>query len=323
MNSSLPLAALFPGQGSQYPGMSKTLMDNFPFCGEFYEEASDALKIDLLKLCQEGPSDELQLTHNAQPALLATSFSWFKVLQKELSFKPAAAAGHSLGEYSALTSAEALLLSDAISLVRKRGELMQKAVPVGVGKMVAVIGLDDEVIKNLCKKASESEASLVVPANFNAPSQVVVAGHAAAVDRFSVLASDSTKPEQKARKLIPLNVSAPFHCPLMTPTAQDFEAFLQAAKWSDPAFPVVSNLDAQMRNTGNLIPLLRDQIDHPVLWTQCLQTLNKNHITHFIELGPSRVLTGLVKRTLENPTVFSIDSIEDFNKFELFLKELN
>lgn len=319
--STPSLAALFPGQGSQYPGMSQALLEHFPYCKIFYEEASDALKTDLLKLCHEGPSEELQLTQNAQPALLVTSFSWFQVLQKELSFSPAAAAGHSLGEYSALACAQAIELSAAVSLVRKRGELMQKAVPVGVGKMVAVIGLADEVISQICESSTQGPSSLVVAANFNAPSQVVVAGHASAVDRFCQLASDTSKPEWKARKLIPLNVSAPFHCPLMTPTAQAFEHSLQEVSWSDPVFPVVSNLDAQMRNTGSLVPLLRDQIDHPVLWTKCLQTLHKNNIAHFVELGPSRVLAGLVKRTLENTPVFSLDSIDDFKKFELFLKE--
>ena len=200
---------------------------------------------------------------------------------------------------------------------------MQQAVPVGVGKMVAVIGLTDEVIQNICAAASKVASSLVVPANFNAPSQVVVAGHASAVDQFCQLASDTDKPDWKARKLIPLNVSAPFHCPLMTPTAQAFEPFLQSIKWSDPLFPIVSNLDAQMRTTGSLVPLLKDQIDHPVLWTKCLQTLQKNQIGHFVELGPSRVLTGLAKRTLDNPVVFSLDSLDDFRKIELFLKELH
>lgn len=321
--TTFSISALFPGQGSQYPGMSQSLIDNFSYCKAYYEEASEVLKSNLLKLCLEGPSEELQLTQNAQPALLVTSYSWFQVLKKELSFNPAAAAGHSLGEYSALACAEALELSPAVSLVRKRGELMQKAVPVGLGKMVAVIGLGDEIILEICKTATQGDSSLVVPANYNAPSQVVVAGHASAVDKFCQLASSPDQPAWKARKLIPLNVSAPFHCPLMTPTAKAFESFLQSVTWSDPSFPVVSNLDGQIRKSGNIIPLLRDQIDHPVLWTKCLSTLQKNEISHFVELGPSRVLAGLVKRTLENPTVFSVESLDDFKKFELFLKELS
>ncbi|NBT59975.1 [acyl-carrier-protein] S-malonyltransferase [bacterium] len=274
-----------------------------------------------MKLCEEGPSEELQLTKNAQPAILVTSFSWFQVLKKDLGFRPAAAAGHSLGEYSALTAAEALSLSEAITLVRKRGELMQEAVPQGVGKMTAVIGLEDSSIKEICQAASSGDSSLVVPANFNAPSQVVIAGHANAVDRFGTLASDPNRPNWKARKLIPLNVSAPFHCPLMTPTAQNFLPYLEKIEWKDPRFPIVSNLDSQLRSSGNLTMVLRDQIDHPVLWTSCVQTLERHGIKQYIELGPSRVLTGLVKRIVDGAITHTIDSFEDFKKLETVLKE--
>lgn len=318
MDSSF--AALFPGQGSQYPGMSKVLREQFPWVKVFFEEANDLLKIDLLKLCEEGPSDELQLTKNAQPAILVTSVAWFEVLKKNLGFKPAAAAGHSLGEYSALTAAEALTIGDAVKLVRKRGELMQEAVPRGVGKMTAVIGLEDSVIKEICEAASSSASSLVVPANFNAPSQVVIAGHACSVDRFSELASDANRPQWKARKLIPLNVSAPFHCPLMTPMANTFLPFLEQVQWNDPRFPIVSNLDSKLRSSGNLTPVLKDQIDHPVLWTSCVQTLERHGMKQYIELGPSRVLTGLVKRIVEGATTHTIDSLEDFKKLETVLK---
>jgi len=316
----LSYAALFPGQGSQYPGMSKVLVEQFSWVKVFFEEASDQLKINLLKLCEEGPSEELQLTKNAQPAILVTSYSWFQVLKKDLGFKPAASAGHSLGEYSALTASEALPLSQAVSLVRKRGELMQQAVPPGKGKMTAVIGLEDDTVKEICASASKGKESLVVPANFNAPSQVVIAGHAGAVDQFCELAQGVTNPKWKARKLIPLNVSAPFHCPLMTPTAEAFLPFLESASWSEPKFPVVSNLDAQLRSNGSMSPILKDQIDHPVLWTSCVQTLERHGIKQMIELGPSRVLTGLVKRIVENVTTFSIDSLDDLKKFETFLK---
>lgn len=322
MSMDSSFAALFPGQGSQYPGMSKVLREQFSWVSVFFEEASDLIKTDLLKLCEDGPSEELQLTKNAQPAILVTSFSWFQVLKKNLGFRPAAGAGHSLGEYSALTSGEALSLADAVKLVRKRGELMQEAVPKGVGKMTAVIGLADSVIQDICKEASSGTSSLVVPANFNAPSQVVIAGHATAVDRFSVLASDPSRPEWKARKLIPLNVSAPFHCPLMTPTAVTFFSHLEQVQWQDPRFPIVSNLDSKLRSSGNLTTVLRDQIDHPVQWTSCIDTLNRNGIKQYIELGPSRVLTGLVKRIVAGAITHTIDSLEDFKKLESVLKEL-
>lgn len=320
MATDSSFAALFPGQGSQYPGMSRVLTDQFSWTKQYYEEASDSLKINLLKLCEEGPSEELQLTKNAQPAILVTSYSWFQVLKKNLGFRPAAGAGHSLGEYSALTAAEALSLGNAVRLVRKRGELMQEAVPKGKGKMTAVIGLEDETIKDICKSASQGEHSLVVPANFNAPSQVVVAGHAEAVDRFSELATGATQPKWKARKLVPLNVSAPFHCPLMTPTAKTFFSFLEQTEWKSPLFPIVSNLDAKLRSTGDLTQVLRDQIDHPVLWTACVQTLERHGVKQMVELGPSRVLTGLVKRIVEGTQTFSIDSLEDFKKFETSIK---
>ncbi|NDD03358.1 MAG: ACP S-malonyltransferase [Proteobacteria bacterium] len=187
--------------------------------------------------------------------------------------------------------------------------------------MSAVIGLDDDKVKDICNAASTGNDCLVVPANFNAPSQVVIAGHAAGVDRFAKLANGSDNPHWKARKIIPLNVSAPFHCPLMADTANAFLPFLEKINWSDPQFPIVSNLDAKLRNTGNVSSILKDQIDHPVLWTSCVQTLERHGIKTYIEMGPSRVLSGLVKRIVEGASTLSIDSLEDFQKLESFLKE--
>lgn len=321
VNSFMKLAALFPGQGSQFAGMNRVLLDNFSFTTHVYEEASEAIKVDLKKLCLDGPDSELQLTANAQPAILTTSYAWFSVLKKALDFAPAVGAGHSLGEYSALTSSGAVSLADAVKLVRKRGELMQTAVPPGKGKMAAVLGLADEVILEICKAASEGETSLVVPANFNAPSQVVVAGHAGAVERFEKLASNPEKKEWKARKVIPLNVSAPFHCPLMKKVAQDFEPYLKATKWNAPTFPVVSNLDGQIRKEGDLVPVLRDQIDHSVLWTKCIKAIESNGQSVFIEMGPGKVLTGLVKRIATEPKLFNLETIEDFKNLEKAYQE--
>jgi [acyl-carrier-protein] S-malonyltransferase len=310
------VAALFPGQGSQNVGMSKTLVEAFPWTRQIFEEASEAIKSNLYKLCAEGPSDELQLTFNAQPAILTTSYAWFRILQKTLDFKPMAGAGHSLGEYSALLCSGALTLSEAVRLVRKRGELMQSAVPAGKGKMAAVLGLSDEAVVELCKAASESETSLVVPANFNAPSQVVIAGHAGAVERAQALASDPKNPQWKARKVIPLNVSAPFHCPLMKPVAETFVPHLQAIQWQKIAFPIVNNLDGQWRETGDWVSLLRDQIDHSVLWTKCATTLSGHGAEVMIEMGPGKVLTGLVKRIVENVKLFNLETVEDLKAFE-------
>jgi len=302
--------------------MSKTLVDQFPWTQEIYEEASDAIKENVFKLCAEGPDDVLQLTKNQQPCILTTSYAWFQVLKKTLDFSPFAGGGHSLGEYSALLASDAMTLTEAVRLVRTRGELMQNAVPQGKGKMAAVLGLSDEKVKELCQKATtNNETSFVVPANFNAPSQVVVAGHAEAVDRAQAIASDPNSGELKARKFVPLNVSAPFHSPLMKPVAQQFTSYLQAVKWHRPSFPIVHNVDAQIRTEGDLIPLLTQQLDHPVLWTSCVSSLVQYGTTTFVEMGPNKVLTGLIKRIADNAKLFSMDSIDDLKKFETYLKE--
>ncbi len=316
------ISVVFPGQASQYVGMSKVLVEEFPWTHQIYEEASDAIKENVLKLCSEGPEESLQLTKNQQPSILTTSYAWFQVLKKTLDFFPFAGGGHSLGEYSALLASGALTLTEAVKLVRTRGELMQNAVPQGKGKMAAVLGLSDDKVIALCQKATQNNnSSLVVPANFNAPSQVVIAGHAEAVDRAQTIANDPNSGELKARKFVPLNVSAPFHSPLMKPVAQNFTSHLQSVKWQSRQFPIVHNVDAQIRKEGDLIPLLTQQLDHPVLWTSCVSALVNNGTTAFVEMGPNKVLTGLIKRIADNVKLFSMDSIEDLKKFETYLKE--
>ncbi len=315
------IAALFPGQGSQAVGMSKLMLENFPWARAYYEEASDALSLNVLKLCLDGPADKLQLTENAQPAILVTSFAWFQIAVSAVDFKPTAASGHSLGEYTALTAAGACTLTEAVQLVRERGRLMQNAVPVGKGKMAALIGLDDDAVKALCEAASQGEDSLVVPANFNAPSQVVIAGHTAAVERAEKLAAGEGKPEWKARKVVPLNVSAPFHSPLMSEVAKKLVPYLEGVKWKKPLFSIVNNLDAKLRSTNAWIPLLRDQVDHPVLWTDCAKTLETDGTVAYIEAGPGKVLSGLVKRCVENGKIFSCESAEDVKKLEVAFRE--
>jgi len=316
----MKIAALFPGQGSQFVGMVKPLLEEFPFTKQIFEEASDALSQDLVKLCNEGPADTLQMTENAQPTILTTSYAWFQVLRRNLDFTPAAGAGHSLGEYSALLAAGAMTLSETVRLVRIRGQLMQNAVPKGLGKMSAVLGLTDEKVEELCKLASSASSS-VVPANFNAPSQVVVAGNAEAVDRLAAIAAAPENPELKARKVIPLSVSAPFHCPLMKPVKEKFMPSLQGIAWKTRAFPVVHNLDAELRADGDLLNLLSEQIDHPVRWTQCVQRLSKEGVQAYVEMGPGKVLTGLVKRIAEGAKLFNLESGTDMKAFETFYKE--
>jgi [acyl-carrier-protein] S-malonyltransferase len=311
-------ATVFPGQGSQYVGMTKEMRDGFPWTKEIFEEASDAIKVDLLKLCEEGPEEKLQLTFNAQPAILVTSHAWNQIARREFDFTPGATGGHSLGEYTAILSTGAMRLGDAVRLVRRRGELMQSAVPEGQGKMAAILGLSDDAVSELCKQASDGEHSLVVPANFNAPMQVVIAGHAGAVDRAADLASGKI-PSLKARKVIPLKVSAPFHSPLMTPVAEQFEADLKGVLWANLNFPVVFNVDAKIRKEADIPTLLTAQIDHPVLWTHCVKELSQNGKHRFVEFGPGKVLTGLIKRILttsDETKVYSIDSVEELKAFE-------
>lgn len=320
MDSPAKIALTFPGQGSQYPGMAKVPTQNFPYTKAVYEEASEAIKADLLKLCEES-SETLQLTRNAQPAILVTSYAWTVVLRQELDLKVEAAGGHSLGEYTALLSSGGLSLTDATKLVRMRGELMQSAVPVGRGKMVAVLGLDDESVDNLCELASEGENSLVVPANYNAPNQVVIAGHTTAVDRAKAIATSGTPPELKAGKVIELSVSAPFHCPLMKPVAEKFYPYLRAIAWRECLFPIVFNVDARPRSKADFSELLRDQLVHPVLWTSVVRTLHQHGCAYFVEPGPGRVLTGLVHRILDDGKYFSVDSTEGLKKLEKALRE--
>jgi [acyl-carrier-protein] S-malonyltransferase len=320
-NSENPIAALFPGQGSQYAGMNRVLLEQFPWTREIYEEASDAIGVDIKKLCLDGPEADLQQTENAQPAILTTSYAWFQVLRRNLDFYPSAAGGHSLGEYSALLAAEALSLPSAVQLVRERGRLMQQAVPVGRGKMAAILGLSDENTLKLCQAATQP-GSIVVPANFNSPGQVVVAGNAEAVDRAEKLATSGEVPELKARKFIPLKVSAPFHCPLMKPVAEKFEASLKGVSWKERTFPIAHNLDAVVRKEGDLVSLLRDQIDHPVRWTQCQQALRALGNTCYVEMGPGKVLSGLGKRISGDAVFFNLETADDVKKFELKLQEL-
>jgi [acyl-carrier-protein] S-malonyltransferase len=297
--------------------MSRTLFEQFPYTKDIFEEASEAIKENLSKLTLEGPEDQLQLTAFAQPAILTTSFAWFSVLKRELDFKPASAAGHILGEYTSLLAAGAVNLTEAVRLVRLRGELMQTAVPEGKGKMVAVIGLTDEQVELLCQKATQGEAS-VVPANYNAPSQVVISGHSAAVDRALALGVEEP---HKARKMVPLKVSAPFHSPLMKPVAEKFSTTLKNTDWRGLAFPIAFNVDGKVRDTADCASLLTEQLYSPVRWTKCASSLAQTGTSTFLEVGPGKVLTGLIKRIVPESRLISIDSIEEFKTFERLWRE--
>ncbi|HEV2852883.1 MAG TPA: ACP S-malonyltransferase [Thermoanaerobaculia bacterium] len=290
--TSRRIAFVFPGQGSQKVGMGRAWADASPEARRAFEEADEALGFPLSRLCWEGPEEELNLTANTQPALVAVSTAVHRALgalAPEL--RPVAVAGHSLGEYSALVAAGALGFADALRLVRRRGELMQEAVPVGVGAMAAVIGMDAETIAGLAADAAQGEVCAV--ANYNGPAQTVIAGHKAAVDRAVVLAK-----ERGARKVTLLAVSAPFHSPLMRPAREGMAPLLAATPFQDPRVPVVTNVDAAPVEKGEAArDALVRQIDSPVRWVESVLAMEESFgVETFVEVGPGNVLSGMTRR---------------------------
>jgi len=308
------LAWLFPGQGSQAVGMGKALAEWSKRARAVFEEADDALGFALSALCFAGPEEELTRTENAQPAIVTTSIALLEALREahpELP-SPAYAAGHSLGEYSALVAAGALSLSDAVRIVRERGRAMQAAVPAGAGAMAAIMGASDEQIAQLCIEAAGGE--VLAPANFNAPGQTVIAGTRAAVDR-AVELSKTLK-----LKAVLLKVSAPFHCSLMAPAAASVAKSLAASTLSEPGFPVVANVDARANTAKDRIAdLLIRQVDSPVRWHASVQTIADAGATRALEIGPGKVLAGLVKRIDKRLSVHSVNDQESVEKTAEFL----
>jgi [acyl-carrier-protein] S-malonyltransferase len=287
------IAFVFPGQGSQKVGMGKAWADAVPEARAVFEEADEALGFPLSRLCWEGPEADLGLTENTQPALVATSIAVHRALGVLApGLAPVAMAGHSLGEYSALVAAGALGLADALRLVRRRGQLMQEAVPVGVGAMAAIIGMDPAAIAAVAAESGNGEEVCAV-ANLNGPGQTVIAGHKGAVDRAVVLAR-----ERGARKATLLAVSAPFHSPLMRPAREGMVPLLAATPFSDPRVPVVSNVDAAPVESGAAArDALERQIDSPVRWVESVQWMeDAAGVEVFVEVGPGNVLSGLNRR---------------------------
>ena len=283
-------AYIFPGQGSQSIGMGKDLFDNFAAAREVFEAADDALGFSLSEMCFSGDEADLQLTANTQPAILTASVAAFHAAMAEGMPEPDFVAGHSLGEYSALVAAGVLDFADAVRTVRKRGTYMQEAVPVGVGAMAAILGLGLEEVEAGCAEAAQGQ--VCTPANINSPSQIVIAGNAEAIDRACEILKG-----MGAKRAIKLNVSAPFHCALMMPAQERLASDLKALDYEDLAFPIVQNVDAEINRTSSSVcEKLTQQVSSPVRWLQSVQTMSAAGVSRYVEIGPGKVLTGLVRQ---------------------------
>ncbi len=306
-------AFVFPGQGSQAVGMGRELSAAFPVAREVFEEVDDALSQALSRLMFEGPEETLTLTENAQPSLMAVSLAVVRVLESEGSFvlaeKGAAVAGHSLGEYSALAAAGTLSLADAARLLKRRGQAMQEAVPVGEGAMAAVLGLSVEDAEALAEEAADGDVCVV--ANDNAPGQVVLSGDAAAIERATALA-----PEKGAKRCIPLSVSAPFHCPLMAPAADVMEEALAKVAFAPPALSVVTNVTAARESDPTrLRTLLVEQVTGRVRWRESVEAMRDDGVEMLVELGSGKVLSGLTRRVDRDLKASALGSPEDIDAF--------
>ncbi|MBK8257126.1 MAG: ACP S-malonyltransferase [Polyangiaceae bacterium] len=325
----MKLAWLFPGQGAQEVGMGKAVFDASIAARETFERADRALlkqaaesaggedgaalREPISKLCFEGPIETLTLTAVTQPAIVATSSALVAALRESIpDLVPAFAAGHSLGEYSALVAASAIAVDDAVTLCRLRGQAMQGAVPTGQGAMAAIMGLDPDAIAAVCAEAAQGE--VVSPANFNAPGQIVIAGHAGAVSRASALVAG------RNGKAIPLKVSAPFHCALMKPAAEALAPSLAALIVKPLAFPVIANVDAEPSTDPERVKdVLLRQIDGPVQWVKTIERMASEGVTHALEIGPGKVLAGLVKRIAKQIKVLNVSDPDSIAKVPSFL----
>ena len=300
-------AFIFPGQGSQYVGMGKEFYDQFRVAKEVFEEADDTLRFSISSLCFQGQEEELRLTENTQPAILTTSIAALKVLQTEKGINPKFAAGHSLGEYSALVASGALSFAEAVQTVRLRGKFMQEAVPVGEGAMAAILGMEREEVEKLCEEAAAGE--VLSPANFNCPGQIVIAGHLKAVQR----AIERVKQNGKRAVLLP--VSAPFHSPLMKPAGTRLEKALEEISIKDLNLPVVTNVEAEINTSKEKVKaLLVAQVSSPVRWEESMRRMIEEGVEQVLEIGPGKVLSGLMKRIDSTVGTGNLEDLQTLKK---------
>jgi len=303
------LAFIFPGQGSQAAGMGRSLFEGFESARAVFESVDTALGDELSKLCFEGPDAALKLTANTQPAILTVSSAALAVLS-ERGVKPDLVAGHSLGEYSALVAIGALSAAEAARAVRARGTFMQEAVPAGKGAMAAVLGLEPTRVRLICESVAAATGEVCSPANYNEPAQTVIAGEAGAVERAAAELKAAG-----AKRVLPLPVSAPFHCALMAPVKPRLEAVLRQVDWRDPRVPVVTNVEARANRDGKrIVPLLIEQVTSPVRWLECVEELVRLGVTRMVEVGPGKVLAGLVRRIDKSIEVLGVEDKETLEK---------
>lgn len=302
----MKIAFIFPGQGAQYTGMGKEIYDKYSEARDVFNEASEALKFDIAKLCFEGPDEELMKTENTQPAILTVCVALTRVMQKK-GINADITAGLSLGEYSSLVLSGAIKFKDAVRLVKNRGKYMQEVVPMGVGTMAAIMGLENSVVEDICKNASD--IGVVEPANYNCPGQLTIAGEVKAVEKAIEIAK-----EKGAKKAVLLPVSAPFHCSMLKQAGELLKHDLENIEINELTIPVISNVTAQYVRTEDVKELLIKQVSHPVLWEQSIKRMIDDGTDTFIEIGPGKTLSGFMRRIDKSKTIYNFENEESLAK---------